>query len=155
MKKMSRLLIILLVTLCLFHIACSAHPNPAMFYNDTLIPLLIEFENKNELAASTPRGSLTPVITDMVDSCTQIQLLVGQSDVPECASESLPEIASACRDIVHNAEEFVSLDPNWDQAAIENHDHSVSITWNKANTRFYDAIDAFQKGCYLINSDGD
>jgi len=125
---MKKALVLMLVALML--VACG--PKPSEFWDSELHPLVIEFMNQDELAAQTPRGDLSPVISQMVSTSTRIEVLSESDAVPDCAVEGLALILRGTTGVIEGAEDFATIDFDLTDAQQGTHDSDASFVWQRA-----------------------
>ena len=135
------------IVLALLLVACG--PKPSEFWDSQLHPLTIEFMNQNQLATSTPRGDLGPVISQMVAARTKIEVLAGSDDVPKCAMAGMTALVSSSQAVVNAAQDWVSIEYGWTDSQYTEHDDRVGRTWSQAEGYFRDAVQQVQADCKL------
>jgi hypothetical protein len=85
----------------------TATPDPAVWYNTNLYPLLVGFNGQVENASSTPRGRLNVVITELVTINTKIKLAMASA--PTCASIGSTTMLTGLDKIITGFQDFTTV----------------------------------------------
>lgn len=127
----------------------SCGPSPVKFYNDKLLPLLIEFQNQEKQAISTARGSLSPVIIQLVATSTKIQVIAVSNEAPECMQAGLDMIVGGTSLVISGAQEFSTFDSSLSAHEQDVHDSDAATIWDSGMFAINNGITTLKNDCKL------
>jgi hypothetical protein len=117
------------------------------FWDTQLNPLLSEFEEQDQAAASAPRGSLSPIIGQMTFIRTQIEDLYDSNVTPNCAVNGMSALLVSSSSVISAAQDWETTESKWSSKQLQDHDQRVVRQWTSAYEAFLAAHATIKEDC--------